>query len=64
MSALIETTPKMDLAIQDIGVVNLLSVEALIRQEGVSTDRDRILYAAAVPVTSCQRWNGWAMTWR
>jgi hypothetical protein len=44
--------------------VNLLLVEAFIRQEEVSTDRNRLLYAAAVPVTSCQLWNRWAMTWR
>jgi hypothetical protein len=47
-----------------VGIVNLLSAEALIRHEGVSTHRDRALYAAAVPVTSCQLWKRWAMTWR
>jgi hypothetical protein len=46
------------------GLVNLLYAEALIGQEGVSIYRDRPLYATAVPVTSCQLWNRWAMTWR
>jgi hypothetical protein len=44
------------LAIQE-GIVKLLSVDAFIRQEGVSTDGDWILYAGAVPVISCQLWN-------
>jgi hypothetical protein len=39
-----------------MGIVNLLAVEAVIRQEGVSTDRNRILYPAVVPVTACHLW--------
>ena len=47
-----------------VGIVNLLCTEPLIRQEGISLRWHWFLYAAAVPVTSCQRWNRSVMTWR
>jgi hypothetical protein len=46
------------------GIVNLWCTEPLIRQEGISLRWPWFLYAAAVPVTSCQRWNRSVMTWR
>jgi hypothetical protein len=39
------------------GIVNLLSVEAFIRQKRDIPPRDQTLDAVAVPVTSCQLWN-------
>jgi hypothetical protein len=53
-----------NMSITQVDIVNLLCAELLIRHEGVFLHRDRSPYAAAVPVTSCQISNHWAMTWQ